>query len=33
MPVETDVSIGRPDWFWNTTNDDKVMTEAKLLSV
>ncbi len=33
MPVEADVSIRRPDWFWNTTNADRVMTEAELLSV
>jgi alpha-L-fucosidase len=33
MPVETDVSIRRPDWFWNTTNKNKVMSEAELLSV
>jgi alpha-L-fucosidase len=33
MPVEADVSIRRPDWFWNTTNANKVMSEADLLSV
>lgn len=33
MPVEADVSIRRPDWFWSTTNANKVMTEAELLSV
>jgi alpha-L-fucosidase len=33
MPVEADVSIRRPNWFWNTTNANKVMTQAELLSV
>ncbi|MGC9199877.1 MAG: alpha-L-fucosidase [Acidobacteriaceae bacterium] len=33
MPVEADVSIRRPDWFWSTTNGDKVMSQADLLSV
>lgn len=33
MPVEADVSIRRPDWFWSTKNADKVMTERELLSV
>ncbi len=33
MPVEADVSIRRPDWFWSTTNGGKVMSQADLLSV
>lgn len=33
MPVECDVSIRRPDWFWTTTNANKVMTLDELLSV
>jgi alpha-L-fucosidase len=33
MPVEADVSIRRPDWFWTTTNADKVLTLDQLLSI
>jgi len=33
MPVEADVSIRRPDWFWSTTNANKVLTLDQLLSV
>jgi len=33
MPNEVDVSIRRPDWFWSTTNEKKVMTPEQLLSV
>ena len=33
MPNEVDVSIRRPDWFWSTTNDKKVLTTAQLLSI
>lgn len=33
MPNEVDVSIRRPDWFWSTTNEKKVLTPAQLLSV
>lgn len=33
MPVECDVSMRRPDWFWTTTNANKVMTLDELLSV
>lgn len=33
MPVEADVSIRRPDWFWSTTNADKVLSMEQLLSI
>jgi alpha-L-fucosidase len=33
MPCEVDVSIRRPDWFWSTTNENKVLTEEQLLSI
>ena len=33
MPSEVDVSIRRPDWFWSTTNEDKVLTKEQLLSI
>jgi alpha-L-fucosidase len=33
MPNEVDVSIRRPDWFWSTTNANKVMSLDQLLSV
>lgn len=33
MPNETDVSIRRPDWFWSTKNESKVLTPSQLLSV
>jgi alpha-L-fucosidase len=33
MPNEADVSIRRPDWFWSTTNESKVLTPDQLLSV
>lgn len=33
MPVEADVSIRRPDWFWSTTNANKVLSLDQLLSV
>ena len=33
MPNEADVSIRRPDWFWSTKNENKVLTEAQLLSI
>lgn len=33
MPVETDVSIRRPDWFWHTNNADKVLTPEQLVSL
>jgi len=33
MPSEVDVSIRRPDWFWSTTNANKVLTPDQLLSV
>ena len=32
MPVEVDVSIRRPDWFWSTTNAKNVLTRDQLLS-
>ena len=33
MPVEVDVSIRRPDWFWSTTNAKNVLTPDQLLSI
>jgi alpha-L-fucosidase len=33
MPNEADVSIRRPDWFWNPHNAGKVLTQDQLLSV
>jgi alpha-L-fucosidase len=33
MPSEVDVSIRRPDWFWSTTNESKVLTLDQLLSI
>jgi alpha-L-fucosidase len=33
MPNEADVSIRRPDWFWSTKNESKVLTLKQLLSI
>lgn len=33
MPNEADVSIRRPDWFWNPRNEHRVLTQEQLLSV
>lgn len=33
MPSESDVSMRRPDWFWSTTNADKVLHLDQLLSI
>ena len=33
MPNEVDVSIRRPNWFWSTTNANKVLTLDQLLSI
>ena len=33
IPVECDVSIRRPDWFWSTTNDRNLMTLDQLMEV
>ncbi|MGH9590830.1 MAG: alpha-L-fucosidase, partial [Terracidiphilus sp.] len=33
MPVECDVSIRRPNWFWSTTNVRNLMTLEQLLEV
>ena len=33
LPNEVDVSIRRPDWFWSTTNQNKVLTVDQLLSI
>lgn len=33
MPVECDVSIRRPNWFWSTTNARNLMTLEQLLEV
>ncbi len=31
--AETDVSIRRPDWFWSTTNDYKVLSSEELVDL
>ena len=33
LPLETDVSIRRPDWFWNTHNERKVLSLDRLLEI
>ena len=33
MPNEVDVSIRRPDWFWSTKNENKVLTVDQLLTI
>ena len=33
MPNEVDVSIRRPDWFWHTDNEAKVLSVEQLLSI
>ncbi|WP_074655188.1 alpha-L-fucosidase [Terriglobus roseus] len=33
MPNEVDVSIRRPDWFWSTKNESKVLNVDQLLSI
>lgn len=33
MPLEVDVSLRRPDWFWSTTNASRVLTLEQLLDI
>jgi len=33
LPLETDVSLRRPDWFWNTHNERKVLSLDQLLEI
>ncbi len=33
MPNEVDVSIRRPDWFWSTKNESKVLTPDQLMAI
>jgi alpha-L-fucosidase len=33
LPNEVDVSIRRPDWFWHTDNENKLLTREQLLSI
>ncbi|HEU5220358.1 MAG TPA: alpha-L-fucosidase [Gemmatimonadales bacterium] len=33
MPLEVDVSIRRPNWFWNTTNASRLVTLPQLLEI
>lgn len=33
LPNEVDVSIRRPDWFWSTKDENKVLTVDQLLSI
>jgi alpha-L-fucosidase len=33
LPLETDVSIRRPDWFWSTHNERKVLSLQQLLEI
>lgn len=33
MPLEVDVSIRRPNWFWSTTNESQLLTKVQLLDI
>lgn len=33
IPAEVDVSIRRPDWFWSTSNDYKVLSAEQLVDI
>jgi alpha-L-fucosidase len=33
MPVEVDVSIRRPNWFWSTTNENRLVSEDALMEI
>ena len=33
LPLESDVSIRRPNWFWNTHNESKVLSLDQLLEI
>jgi alpha-L-fucosidase len=33
MPLEVDVSIRRPNWFWSTTNQERLLTRDQLLEI
>jgi alpha-L-fucosidase len=33
LPNEVDVSIRRPEWFWSTHNENRVLTKDQLLSI
>ncbi len=33
LPSEVDVSIRRPNWFWSTKNDNRVLTPDQLMSI
>lgn len=33
LPLEVDVSIRRPNWFWRTNNEDRVLTLEELLQI
>ncbi|HET9706975.1 MAG TPA: alpha-L-fucosidase [Gemmatimonadales bacterium] len=33
MPVEVDVSIRRPNWFWNTTDEANLLTVDQLIEI
>jgi alpha-L-fucosidase len=33
LPIEADVSIRRPDWFWNTHNASKVLSLDQLIEI
>lgn len=33
MPLEVDVSIRRPNWFWSTTNESRLLTVDQLLEI
>ena len=33
MPVEVDVSIRRPNWFWNTTDEHNLLTRDQLVEI
>jgi alpha-L-fucosidase len=33
MPVEVDVSVRRPDWFWNSTDEKNLLTLDQLMEI
>ena len=33
MPVEVDVSVRRPNWFWNTTDEHNLLTDDQLVEI
>ena len=33
LPIEVDVSLRRPNWFWNTTNQKRILTLDQLMEI